>query len=59
MFSADFEVNPLHVEADMALRLSVQPVEVVYDEVCTHKIIVACHVIVPELHVYVFDLASS
>ena len=33
MFSADFEINPLHVEADMSLRLTVQPVEIVYDEV--------------------------
>ena len=33
VFSADFEINPLHVEADMSLRLTVQPVEIVYDEV--------------------------
>ncbi len=35
VFSVDFEVNAQHVEADMALRLNVQPVEIVYDEVRT------------------------
>ena len=33
VFNVDFEINPLHVEADMSLRLTVQPVEIVYDEV--------------------------
>ena len=33
VFTFDFEVNPLYVEADYSLNLNVQPVEIVYDEV--------------------------
>ena len=33
VFSMDFEINPVHVEADVSLKLNVQPVEIVYDEV--------------------------
>ena len=33
VFTFDFEVNPLYVEADYSLSLNVQPVEIVYDEV--------------------------
>lgn len=33
VFTVDFEVNPLYVEADYSLNLNVQPVEIVYDEV--------------------------
>ncbi|XP_076444664.1 LOW QUALITY PROTEIN: intermembrane lipid transfer protein VPS13A-like [Babylonia areolata] len=32
VFTVDFEVNPLYVEADYSLSLNVQPVEIVYDE---------------------------
>ena len=34
VFTFDFEVNPLYMEADYSLSLNVQPVEIVYDEVC-------------------------
>ena len=33
VFTVDFEVKPLYVEADYSLNLNVQPVEIVYDEV--------------------------
>ena len=36
VFSVDFDINPLHVDADMAFRLNVQPVEIVYDEVLSY-----------------------
>ncbi|KAL8622223.1 hypothetical protein ACOMHN_043746 [Nucella lapillus] len=32
VFTVDFEVKPLYVEADYSLSLNVQPVEIVYDE---------------------------
>ena len=35
LFSVEVEKNPIHVEADYSTRLNVQPVEIVYDEVCT------------------------
>ena len=33
VFNIEFEKNPLHVDADFAVSLNVQPVEIVYDEV--------------------------
>ena len=33
VFSAEFEMNPLHVQSDFAVAMNVQPVEIVYDEV--------------------------
>lgn len=33
VFTLDFEKNPLFVDADFSLRLNIQPVEIVYDEV--------------------------
>lgn len=33
MFSLEFEVNPVHIDADLALKLNIQPVEIVYDNV--------------------------
>ena len=34
VFSFEFEKRPLQLEADFAVRMNVQPVEMVYDEVC-------------------------
>jgi hypothetical protein len=33
VFSIEVEQRPVHVEADYCLKLNVQPVEIVYDEV--------------------------
>jgi len=33
VFSVEFEQRPLQLEADFAVRMNVQPVEMVYDEV--------------------------
>ena len=33
VISFEFEKSPNHVDADFSLRLNVQPVEIVYDEV--------------------------
>jgi len=33
VFTLDFETNPQYVEADFSLKMNIQPVEVVYDEV--------------------------
>ena len=33
----ELEVNPVHVEADLAAKLNIQPVEIVYDEVRTYS----------------------
>ena len=33
VFNFEFEKSPQHVDADFSLRLNVQPVEIVYDEV--------------------------
>ena len=35
IFTMEFETKPLYVEAEYALKLNVQPVEIVYDEVRT------------------------
>ena len=37
VFSMELEVNPVHVEADLAAKLNIQPVEIVYDEVRTYS----------------------
>jgi vacuolar protein sorting-associated protein 13A/C len=39
VFSLDFEINPVHVEADCAVRLNVQPVEILYDEHAVTEVI--------------------
>ena len=33
VFNFEFEINPYHVDADFAVKLNIQPVEIIYDEV--------------------------